>query len=187
MYVPHNEPGIGDIARKCFPHNKRDITVALFTGPRSVNSYWDGGSRDYYFLYDLVTKETYAVPETHPFYSRTDSGQRAGEVVINELPPNCCLVQGGIFMGKDASVRVYLREENMVKLLPKQQELSDQEKMALNTIGGYQSGYRRDEFKRLRLGEYGVSNPHVVSLAGKGLLKLTKVGVSITTEGRNAR
>jgi hypothetical protein len=169
MYVPTSEPGIGPIAAAAFPSNRKPIVVEEFRGPRNVNSYWDSGSRDEYRLVDLESR-------------------RCGELEISELPPGTALVCGGTFCGKPATVRVLLRSENLVKLLPAPTSLSDQEKSALNCIAGMKGGYRAEEFNRRGLGQYGAANPIVESLRGKGLVTVNKAGaIAVTIEGRNAR
>jgi hypothetical protein len=188
MYVPTSEPGIGPIAAAAFPSNRKPIVVEEFRGPRNVNSYWDSGSRDEYRLVDLESRRVFPVPTSHPFFDRKENGERCGELEISELPPGTALVCGGTFCGKPATVRVLLRSENLVKLLPAPTSLSDQEKSALNCIAGMKGGYRAEEFNRRGLGQYGAANPLVESLRGKGLVTVNKAGaIAVTIEGRNAR
>lgn len=66
-------------------------------------------------------------------------------------------------------------------------DLSADEKRALNIIGGIKSGYRQDEFRRYGLGEYGPNNWLIQNLADKGLVKIMRTGIQITTKGRNLR
>lgn len=188
MYVPINEPGIGPVAQAAFPSNRKPIVVCEFAGPVNVNSYWDGGSKDEYRLVNLETRQVWAVPTSHPFFDRTESGERCGNLKLRELPPNTALVTGGTFCGKPATVRVMLRPENLVKMLPAPNTLTADEKAALNVIGGMKGGYRADEFTRRNLGEYGADNPLVKSLADKRLVTINRAGaIAITIEGRNAR
>ena len=188
MYVPVSEPGIGPIAAAAFPSNRKPIVVDEFKGPRNVNSYWDGGSRDEYRLVELESRRVFAVPTSHPFFDRRDDGERCGSLQIAELPPGTALVCGGTFCGKPATVRVLLRPENLAKLLPAPLELTDCERSALNAIAGMKGGYRAEEFNRRGLGEYSASNPLVASLASKGLVTINKAGaIAVTVDGRNAR
>jgi hypothetical protein len=189
MLVPFNEAGIGELVSKTFPSNRKPIKVGEFRGPMNINSYWSGGSRDEFKLIDLETKEIFSVPSSHPYFDMKENGERVGELEIKELPPNTALVCGGTFCGKPATVRVLLREENLVKMLPApSKELGEGERKALEVICSIKGGYRVDEFKRLGLGEYSVDNPLCVNLIACGYLKANKVGaIQATIEGRNYR
>lgn len=189
MLVPINEPGIGEVARAAFPANRKPIKVEEFKGPVIVNSYWDGGSRDEYRLIDLTTGRVASIPESHPAYNRTDDGTPCGRLELRELPPNCALVAGGTFCGKPATVRVMLRPENLVKLLPAPKpDLPPESVKALDVICGIKGSYRQAEFERYGLGDYGPTNRAVVALAERGLVTINKAGaIAATIEGKNAR
>jgi hypothetical protein len=180
---------VGRVARAAFPGNAKDFAVAEFRGPMNVNSYWDGGSRDEYRLVDLRGLRVWAVPSTHPFYDRKEDGTRCGSLELNQLPPDTCLVAGGTFLGKPATVQVYLREDNLVDLLPRNVEMPAGDWKALDVIASHKGGIHRQEaFSRAGLGKYGPENPHVRALADRGLVKINKAGaVTVTTEGMNAR
>jgi hypothetical protein len=188
MYVPIDEPGIGPIAAAAFPSNRKPIVVSEFRGPVNVNSYWSDGSKDEYVLVDLVTLRTYSVPTSHPYFDRQESGERCGALELTELPPNTALVQGGIARGNPATVRVMLRPDNMVGLLPAPVSLGDEEKVVLNIIASYRGGYRAEEFSRRGCGKYHPQHPAILSLRDKGLVTVNKAGaVAVTIDGRNAR
>lgn len=188
MYVKWNAEGIGPVVAKCFPENRKDIKVETFKGPKNVNSYWDEGSKSVYFLINLVTMEELPLPTSHPVFDRKPNGERMGNLELNELPENVALVEGGWFCGKPSTVYVYLRPENFTKFIPGKVELPPRELSALNAIAGLKGGkYRQEEFDRRGLGAYNSDNPLIKALAEKGLVKITKVGISVTTEGRNAR
>lgn len=186
MLVPTNDPGIGPIARAAFPDNRRPVRVVEFRGPRNVNSYWDGGSKDEYRLVHLVTGQVWHAPTSHPFYDRRDDGQRCGNLELRELPENVALVSGGYFCGKPATVTVHLRPENMVKMLPAPaEELSPELERALNACG-MTGSYRAEEFRRFELGQYGPDNPHVRELERRGLVTINKAGaISKTLKAKN--
>jgi hypothetical protein len=191
MYMPAKTPEIAQLlAAVPGLRGKRsaDIRVLEFRGPQTVNSYWSGGSRAEYVLVNLITRETWSVPTSHPYFDRADNGDRCGNLELRELPPDTCLISGGIFCGKPGSIAIHVRPENMTAMLPAPgPELSAQQKSALDVICTIRGGARRDEFDRRSLGAYGADNPHVSALLAAGLAKKNKAGaVSVTTDGRNA-
>jgi hypothetical protein len=176
--VPSTEPGIGRIVRAAFPNNRKPI----------ANSYWDGGSKDEYRLVDLDAGRAIPFPTSHPYFDRLPNGERCGKLCMRDLPPNWALVQGGTFCGKPSSITVYLHPSNITKLISTTVELSDAEQKALGVVASIKSGYRAGEFQKLELGEYGPTNPHIVSLVAKGLVSINRAGsIAVTIAGRNAR
>ena len=104
--------------------------------------------------------------------------------------PNGAVVIAGSSGGHGKFLSIYVRPDDMGQLMiPEDEavEMSDDEKRALNVIGGYRGGYRGEEFRRERLGEYGPDNPLIQSLAKKGLVQIMGGGIRITSKGRNAR
>lgn len=182
------EPGIREIVEATFPANRKDVAVSEFRGPVNVNSYWDGGSKEEYAIYDLCQRKAYGVPSSHPYFDRQENGARCGNLELSELPPNCVLVQGGYFLGKPATIHLYFRPENIAQLLPAPAEpLPEPLSKALNALA-YRGEYRREEFRRQQLGDYSPTNPLVVELQARGLVSINKAGaVTVTTAGRNAR
>ena len=191
MFVAYDTPEVRRIIDASGVRGKRaDVSVAELTGNVPMNSYWDSGSRDEFAIVDLGTLKAWRVPTSHPFYDRRPNGERMGNVELRELPPNTCLVQGGISLGEPARYRVLFRSENLVKLLPKPDKpgLSDSATSALNIIWGIKGGYRQSEFDRAGLGNYSAENPHVAELVNAGYVKVNKNGaMRVTTDGRNAR
>lgn len=105
------------------------------------------------------------------------------------LPVNGVVIKGHSGGGRPVYAYIVANPAAMTKLLPEttEQELTKEEIKALNIIAGIKGGYRARYFDDHRLGTYGTTNPHLVSLAAKGLVKITGVGVAVTTEGRNVR
>lgn len=190
MYVESKLPEIKRIIEASGVRGKQgDVAVVEFVGPKNVNSYWDDGSRSEYAIVDLDSCRAWQVPSTHPFYDRRPDGERCGNLELRELPPNCCLVQGGTFCGKNATYRLHFRPENLAKLLPSQSaELSEGAKSALRIICSIKGGYRQDEFTRAGLGRYGADSPLIQELKSAGFVTINKAGaIAVTTAGRNAR
>ena len=184
-----SDPFINPILKATFPrYGKPTVTVRPFTGPVNVNSYWDGGSRSEFHFYSLIDGCRTVMPSSHPFFDRKQDGERCGNLEIIELPRGILLVQGGTFCGKTAHITIYANPEDInPHIAAPKVELSADEASALRIISSTRSGYRREAFARAGLGDYDASNPAVVCLKHRGLLKVNGAGaVSITVEGRNA-
>ncbi len=98
-----------------------------------------------------------------------------------ELPVNGAVIKGS--EGESTFATITLHPNNMVKALPEKPELSELDRAILYAYGALKSGpYRKEQLERA-----GAKEQDVDSLVQRGLLKRTKVGVSITTEGKNAR
>jgi len=105
------------------------------------------------------------------------------------LPPGSVVIKGSKGMGPMYAYIV--AHSSSVPLLAApagaDETLTPREHKALNIFGGIKSGYRKDEFLRNGLGPYSETNPIIQSLAAKGLIIITKVGIQITTKGKNMR
>jgi hypothetical protein len=190
MYISGNDPNVSRILNIAKVRGKTNIVeIKTFSGPITMNSYWDGGSKKEFVFVNLETFSAWGVPISHPYFDRKSDGERCENLQVTDLPENICLVVGGIFCGKPASIIIYLREENRTKLLSHSDgtELTTEQKKALNLICTTKGGqYRKDEFIRAGLEEYGATNPHILFLRDNGLLKINKAGsISVTIDGRN--
>jgi hypothetical protein len=167
---------------------KGTVTVREWRGPQRMNSYWDGGSKDEYALVELGTLKVWTVPDSHPHFDRKPNGDRCGILELRELPEGTCLVSGGVFCGKPATITLHFRPENLALLLPSPDAtaLSAQALSALRILRSIRGGFRLGEFQRAGLGRYGGDNPAVLELVAAGMVTVNKAGsVSITTAGRN--
>ena len=101
-----------DIAKKSYPSYKgRKIKVQPFRGPMSLDSYWNGGSRDYYVFFDLKTGKTVEIHSNHPAFEPNQPRK------LNSLPEDIVVVNRLIFMGKEAGITIYADPINIPKLL----------------------------------------------------------------------
>ena len=126
-----DNPIAWDVIRAAFPdYRKRACYLLEFpqdSGVR-INSYWDGGTREYFAVVRLSDmKQTRMPTQTHPFFdmaplqgqeTTTVSVDRAGNVMLKYLPPGFALVSTGMFCGKPSTARVWLNAENITKMLP---------------------------------------------------------------------
>ena len=179
---------VNRIVLATFPDNHKPVSVTEFHGPKNVNSYWDGGSRNEYALYELHTEKVYRVPTSHPFFDRKSNGLPCGNLEMRELPPNTVLVQGGVFCGKPSTIVLYFHPDNLNKLISEkpQVEISENAQKALEYICSMITSGRKEYFRHAKLGEYGPQNPHIKELEEKQLVKVSKNGaVKATVEGEN--
>ena len=120
MTIHSQHPEVVRIAQAAFPdYRGKKYRVKLFTGPMSLTSNWEGGSRDFYALIHLPSNRTQPVPENGtPFSNRATTEQ------VETLPTNCAVVRHTLFCGKDLGVTIFVGEENLAKLLPAPMELT---------------------------------------------------------------
>lgn len=175
------EPGLATIIQAAYP-DRKDTTIVVYPfRPLNVNSYWDGGCRNDYALVSLTTLEVVHLPESHPYFTLGANGKPIGNVELKQLPEGTCLVH----CPNRGSITVWLHPENVATFLPTAVSLSYEEKMTLYIVASYRKKDRPCRFRWSGLGTYGADNPWILSLSYKGLVKVTKGGMSITTKGRN--
>jgi len=135
MYI--NTPEVRSIIARAFPaYNGRSISVQPFDGPMRLDSYWSGGSRDYWTAVSLVSGQTAPVPE-----NGTPFTPAIGQ--LEALPENTVLVCWSRVGGGTDYVTVYVRPENLTKMLPAPVALTAHEAIVIeytchlkNTYGG---------------------------------------------------
>lgn len=106
-----NDSTVKRIALAAFPNYRgRKFRVEPFH-PMSLASYWSEGSRDYFTLIHLETLRQLPIPQNGTPFD-------PGTIDASNLPENAVLACHSIFCGKDVGITLYLRPENMAKLLP---------------------------------------------------------------------
>lgn len=186
--VRSSDPAIRPILDATFPsYRKPTVTVRPFQGPKTLNSYWDGGSKREFRFYSLPEKRAVTIPTSHPYFDRKANGDRMGTVTISELPEGWVIVEGGTFLGKTAHITICAGADNLAPALaPPPVDLSAEEASALTTIASIKGGCRDEYFRQGGLGPYGPKNRFVEMLRCRNLVKVNKAGaVSVTPEGRN--
>lgn len=140
-----------------------------------VTSYWDGGSRDYFVVMNLVTMKSMPVPQNGDPYTR-----KIAPVKIHE---NMCVVQHSIFMGKDTGLTFIISEKNAAQLLPSNDvNLDKKEKTVLVLLRSLKPAYRRDEARHA-----GISNQEYDTIiANLKVKQYVNSSGAITPKGRNA-
>lgn len=163
------------IVQKAFPeyrHSASRLTVKEFH-PVKPTSYWSGGSRDYWALASLDgSNATGAVRENGSGFT-----ENVGE--ITEIPQGTALVR--FTTGNYVCACIYLRPENLTKMLPQPIDLTPDEAVVLICSAGLNSPARKEQMARNGLDTARIESSKIL-LINKKLM--TKNG-AVTTEGRN--
>lgn len=188
IQVRVNELPIGvKKALKEVKYNRRDISVEKGTTyyPSMAMSY-GGGYRGYLLIVDVLQGVKKAMKGSWGGPNPWEKSPVDMDDTKYSIPNGCVVVYGN--EGHRVSATIVAPPEMLEEFEDEEgPDLTDKEKKALDVIGSIKSSYRREEFRREGLGMYEPKNLIIQSLADKGLVKVTKVGISITTEGRNAR
>lgn len=93
-----------------FPeYNGRKIKARLWTAPRVLDNYWDGGSRSFYKAIRVEDGALADFGTDNPFHAVTHAPV--------DLPEGVLLVEHVIFCGKDLGLTVWAREAASQPLL----------------------------------------------------------------------
>jgi len=140
LFLDANDPLAKKLAHASFPdYNGRKFKVRIVPEGTDIDitSYWDGGSRDYFAVVNLVTMRSVPVPQ-----NGDPNTKRLHPIKIHE---NMCVVEHAIFMGKDAGLTFIISEKNAAQLLPPSSEdLSSDEKKVLFLVRSTISRVRRE-------------------------------------------
>jgi len=85
---------------KLVGYRGRNIKLVPFS-PMSLNSYWDGGSRNYFYFVNLNTFQVNQVPQNGTPFDRAN-------LKADTLPDGNAIVEVSIFRGKTVSCRIYI-------------------------------------------------------------------------------
>lgn len=91
------------LARRAFPaYRGRKFAVCISDRPRRLASYWDGGSRD-----------TFMVFQGNRFFEPPMYGPFGKDAVPDYIPASgSILIEHSVFMGKDAGCTIYLHSSD---------------------------------------------------------------------------
>jgi len=152
--------------------------------PTELNSYWDGGSRDYYYFVNLSENKIVEVSQNHPVYNPQNPSR------LESLPNGVILVQRIYFCGKDLGLKIYANPADLSgKLLPESQDVTENEKIVLKFTYEYKNTYAGRKNIRFTEANESTGITQESWLEAQELLKskklLNKAG-SITLKGKNA-
>jgi hypothetical protein len=121
-----DSPSVRAVIVAAFPSYRKHAAYVHTFGPhgKSVNSYWDSGSRAEYALVHLATCQCRALPTaTHPYYdigralfnaeNQDLAVDHVGNVTLKRLPAGFALVEAGVSCGKAATASVYYSAETL--------------------------------------------------------------------------
>lgn len=177
---------VADIIKATFPEYKGNTVKLVSRIPTNLSSYWDGGSRSYYALYDLAESRVFHVADNHPAFNRG----APSELNPAELPPNVVVVEHCIFCGKDMGICIYARPEMLTPLLPAaSSDVTRDERIVLHATRSLKPGYggvKENRFEDAR--RYtGITWERWQSAKASCIaMRLLNKAGAITTEGRNA-
>lgn len=179
-------PEVRDIGLVAFPsYSGKRFKVQTLEGSIRLDSYWSGGSIDYWSFVDLATMKTRSVQENGTPFS---NGRQIEQ--LTELPFNVALVRHSIFCGKDMGLTVYVRPDQMSQIaLPAPVELTREEKIVLCFTASLKSSYAGIKNYRFHEAHEDTGITLEAWESSKGALitrgLLNKAG-AITEDGRNA-
>jgi hypothetical protein len=134
MYI--KSPEVRELAQRAFPsYNGNHYRVEPFAGPMTTTSCWNGGSRDYWCLVNLVTNKTWHVPENGNAFVNGGKSFKVGR-----LPENIALIR--YQMGGYNAIIIYLNPANIrAAMLPKKPELTWPQSVVLVATKSLKSSY----------------------------------------------
>ena len=115
MYLSKLTPELLHVLIHTFPeYTGRKWEIEEMPERMGINSYWDGGSKRYFALFDLASGKSLNMGDSHPFFNRTGNL----ELVRATCPINIILVEHDILQGKDTGITFWVKPENLQKMLP---------------------------------------------------------------------
>lgn len=179
MYIKPDET-IKKIVKAAFPdYNGKKFQLSTSV-PTRLDSYWDGGSRNYYVFVELATMKSISLPSNHPLFEPNNPRD------LKILPNGIVIVQHTFFCGKDMGITIYANQDQLVPLLPEAQELSRDEKIVLYFTKSYKSSYAGISNYRFHLAKKYITQENW-EIAKQSLIskKLLNKAGAVTPEGRN--
>lgn len=99
----------GMLMKLAFPdYNGRKFKVYAKNGKMNLNSYWDGGSRNYFKILRLEDGSLMDVPQNGTIFDKMNFSNTSYPAV------GYAVVEHTIFCGKDLGLRLYVHPDDMV-------------------------------------------------------------------------
>jgi hypothetical protein len=97
-------PLVKRVLAATFPEYRgRKVKARLWTGPRRLENYWDGGTRSYYVAIRIEDGAVADFGTDNPFVRSTHDPV--------DLPAGVLLVEHSIFCGKDMGITIWARHD----------------------------------------------------------------------------
>jgi len=177
IHVDAKEPSV---ARLLPSYNGREAKIRpdLEEGKpfQFQGNYWSGGSRNDYFIVEVVSGKRIALPGINPL------AQLDGSAII---PRGFVVVEKSVFCGKHMPPTIHAHPKDITHALPAPKEITEEEARCLCATASLKNSYGGET--GIRQKQSGLSlevwNETKETCIGKGWMK--KNG-AITREGRNA-
>ncbi len=183
FHISNPDKTIKTIISRCFPdYRGKKIKISTHI-PKIISSYWSGGSRDFYYFYELSTGKAVGVETNHPGFQTNNPRN------LENLPDGIVLVKHSICCGKDLGITIYVNACDCAPLLPEKRELTEDEKIVLKYTKSYKSSYAGISDYRFHEASVGCGITKERWDASKNSLiekKLLNKNGAITADGRNA-
>ena len=182
-HVSKPDETIRKMVNATFPDYKGKSFKLSTSIPSRLDSYWDGGSRDYYSFYELATGKTFNVHSNHPMFEANQPR------LINGLPNGIVIVERSYFCGKDMGITIYANDVDLTPMLPKPSDITENERIVLVATRSLKNSYAGQKHVRFHASkrQFGISREQWIeaqqTLISKGMLRKNK---SITPDGQNA-
>ena len=183
-YIDKPDTSIKKIVTIAYPnYNGKKIAISDFI-PSNLNSYWDGGSRDYFVFYHLDENKAIPVHSNHPYFEATQPR------LLGQLPDRVLLVQHTIFCGKDLGITIYANKTDLQPMLPNNVSVSSNESIVLEYTASLKSSYagiknyryhKAHRQTKINLEQWESAKNQLI------IKKLLNKAGAITPAGRNAR
>lgn len=86
--------------KKSVGYRGRNVKFKEFKPGMSLNSYWDSGSRDYFYFVNVLSGASRSVPQNGTPFDKLN-------LKTEVLNPNEVLVEKVVMRGKDVAVYIY--------------------------------------------------------------------------------
>ena len=116
--VSRANPQVARLLAATFPtYRGRKIELRIWTGPRRLENYWDGGTRSYWTMIDTATGRIGHPTNDNPFMSDAHADF--------DLPDGWLAIENCIFCGHDLGIRIYARPADTAALTSGPLRLTD--------------------------------------------------------------
>ncbi len=133
VYIDRPDSTMQSIAAQIGYKGKQYKLCAVDT--LDYHSYWDGGSKDTYYVTELASKKTVGLPSNHPVFE-------AGRPDRINVIPGIAVTVHSIFCGKDSGLTFYVNPSSMNTLsLPEKKDISREMKIVLCATRNYKNTY----------------------------------------------